>query len=126
LSDADDAAALDDTRFYCVFGSRNMALRVSDGQPAWTRDLSGPESARALTLVGPWLVLSPSPARLGEAGLGAVVVMLCDPQTGAPVQRFSFGGMVDALACRFEEHAALVATQAQMWLLARGRQSQEP
>jgi outer membrane protein assembly factor BamB len=119
LSQRVDAVALDEQRLYCIWGSTYEAFNTSDGSVAWRRTLAAGETKWGLSLTGKWLVVRPSVGRIEEAGLTSLVVLLCHSETGLPSQRFAFNEATDALAMRFDESSALLATQSQAWILGR-------
>ena len=128
LSNAPDAALLDETHFFCVWDNTCQAFRVADGKPAWHRALLSRERNTnwSLGFSGPFLVVYPSQTRLADEGIASVTLHFCNRDTGAPVQRFSFQEPAERLSLTLGDAGATVATQSHGWRIGRKGTDPEP
>lgn len=123
LSERPDALVIDASRAYCASGSTLTAFNLADGSSAWVRKLIGPDSGWALSLVTGALAVFPRPEPAAADALESLPVLLCRRDNGVLVQRLVFSTPVDSLAVHLDDHNALIATQSQMWSLARASSS---
>ena len=118
LSESPDAFALDADRLYCATGATLAAYRLGDGEPTWTRHLSGPKAGWSVALAGRYVTAYPRPDRGEEEGaIQALPLVVCRRDDGALVQRVAIASPVKDLAVSLQPHGAIVATQAGAWAL---------
>lgn len=123
LSEFPDAFAMDSDRFYCATGATLAAYNLNDGQPLWTRPLSGPKTGWSVALADRHVAAFPSPSRSIDGPLDGVSLVVCRRDTGALVQRLSFPSSVSELAVRLLPEGAIVATQGGVWALGVAKEA---
>ena len=121
LSDFPDALAMDADRFYCATGATLAAYNLADGQPLWSRPLTGPKVGWSVALSDRHVTVYPSPSRSLDGPLNGVSLVVCRRDTGALVQRLSFPATASDLAVRLLPEGAIVATQASAWALGEAK-----
>lgn len=118
LSEWPDGLVLDEDRVYCATARSLAAYRLSDGEPAWKRQLTGPAAGWALALSDRCVAAYPSPIRSYENdGLASLPIVFCRRETGALIQRVLFDSPVTALTVRMAPGSVVIATQEEGWAL---------
>ena len=120
LSDSPTALAVDGDRVFCAIGATLAAYSLSDGQPAWSRPLTGPRSGWSVALADRYVAAYPAPGR-GDDAIESLPLVLCRRDDGAIVQRLAFPATVSELAVSLLPKGAIVATQGGAWALGSAK-----
>jgi len=126
LSERPEATAFDADRFYWASGQTLNAVSLENGELAWRRHLTGPESGWSVALTERCVAAYPRPSGASPDAPSGFPLVFRRRDSGDLVQRLLVPSVVSDVAVRLAHRSVLVATQGDLWAFGDRRTMDGP